>query len=132
MRRMLLLLSLTILGLALPLLSGCGAGTQPSFEQISAQEAAKIMEQEADCVIVDVRTRAEYDEGHIPGAICVPNESIGTKQPEALPDLEQTILAYCRSGRRSAEASEKLTAMGYTNVKDFGGILNWTGPVVTE
>ena len=71
-----------------------------------------------------------YDAGHIPGAICVPNESIGEKRPEALPDPDQLLLIYCRSGRRSKEASQKLYDMGYTNVYEFGGIIDWTGDVV--
>jgi rhodanese-related sulfurtransferase len=83
-------------------------------------------------VIVDVRRQDEYSEGHIPGAILVPNESIGTEQPEALPDLDQIILVYCRSGRRSKEAAQKLFDMGYTNIYEFGGIIDWTGEIVTD
>ncbi|MBR6089168.1 MAG: rhodanese-like domain-containing protein [Anaerolineaceae bacterium] len=82
-------------------------------------------------MIVDVRRQDEYDAGHIPGAILIPNESIGTTRPEELPDLKQIILVYCRSGNRSAQASQKLADMGYKNVFDFGGIMTWTGEVVT-
>ena len=82
-------------------------------------------------MILDVRRKDEFDEGHIPGAICIPNESIIDTQPEELPDLDQIILVYCRSGRRSKEASQKLFDMGYTNVFEFGGIIDWTGEVVT-
>lgn len=78
-------------------------------------------------IIVDVRRQDEYDEGHIPGAILIPNESIDKTRPEQLPDLDQIILVYCRSGRRSKEASAKLSAMGYKNVYEFGGIITWTG-----
>ena len=81
-------------------------------------------------IIVDVRRQDEYDEGHIPGALLIPNESITDKQPDELPDLNQIILVYCRSGRRSKEASQKLADMGYTNVYEFGGINTWTGEVV--
>lgn len=91
-----------------------------------------MMRADDSLVVVDVRTQEEYAEGHIPGAICVPNESIVDAQPEELPDLEQTILVYCRSGRRSKEAAQKLADMGYTNVYEFGGIIDWTGEVVTE
>ena len=90
-----------------------------------------MMDIEDDHVIVDVRRQDEFDEGHIPGAICIPNESIIDTQPEELPDLDQIILVYCRSGRRSKEASQKLFDMGYTNVFEFGGIIDWTGEVVT-
>jgi rhodanese-related sulfurtransferase len=83
-------------------------------------------------VIVDVRRRDEFDEGHIPGAICIPNESIVDTPPKALTDTDQIILIYCRSGRRSKEAAQKLYDMGYTNVFEFGGIIDWTGEVVTE
>ena len=94
--------------------------------------AKEMMRADDSLVVVDVRTQEEYAEGHIPGAICVPNESIVDAQPEELPDLEQTILVYCRSGRRSKEAAQKLADMGYTNVYEFGGIIDWTGEVVTE
>jgi rhodanese-related sulfurtransferase len=80
---------------------------------------------------VDVRRHDEFDEGHIPGAICIPNESIIDSMPSELPDLDQIILIYCRSGRRSKEAAQKLNDMGYTNVYEFGGIIDWTGEVVT-
>ena len=81
-------------------------------------------------IIVDVRRQDEYDEGHIPGAVLIPNESITDKQPEELPDLDQIILVYCRSGHRSKEASQKLADIGYTNVYEFGGINTWTGEIV--
>ena len=94
--------------------------------------AKEMMRADDSLVVVDVRTQEEYAQGHIPGAICIPNESIVDAQPEELPDLEQTILVYCRSGRRSKEAAQKLADMGYTNVYEFGGIIDWTGEVVTE
>ncbi len=101
-----------------------------SYRQISQEEAKAMMEADDGHIIVDVRTQDEFDEGHIPGAICIPNESIGDKQPSELPDLDQIILVYCRSGRRSKEASQKLADIGYTRVYEFGGIIDWTGEVV--
>ena len=103
-----------------------------SYTQISQEEAKQMMEQDGTQIIVDVRTQEEYDSGHIPGAICIPNESIETEQPEELPDLDQIILIYCRSGNRSKQAAQKLFDMGYTNIYEFGGINDWTGEVVTE
>ena len=91
-----------------------------------------MMELDDGHIIVDVRRQDEYDEGHIPGAICIPNESIGCDSPEALPDYDQIILIYCRSGRRSKEAAGKLAGMGYTNIYEFGGILDWVGDIVTD
>ena len=103
-----------------------------SYTQID-QETAKLMMDIGDGhAIVDVRRQDEYDEGHIPGAICIPNERIVDSMPSELPDLEQVILVYCRSGRRSKEAAQKLFDMGYINVFEFGGIIDWTGEVVTE
>lgn len=105
------------------------AGT---YRQATPEEAQEIMESGEDVVVVDVRTQEEYDTGHIPGAICVPNETIEEEAAEALPDKEQTILVYCRSGNRSKQASEKLAAMGYANVVEFGGIADWPGDVVVD
>ena len=85
-----------------------------------------------DVVVVDVRTQEEYDEGHIKDAVLVPNESIGGTMPEALHDTDATLLVYCRSGRRSKEASDKLLALGYRNVYDFGGMIDWPYDVVKE
>lgn len=122
------------------LLTACSSGGQVmdgedmvrSYTQISQEEAKQMMEQDGTQIIVDVRTQEEYDSGHIPGAICIPNESIGTEHPEELPDLDQVILVYCRSGNRSKQAAQKLFDMGYINVYEFGGINDWTGEVVTE
>ena len=76
-----------------------------------------------------MNTEGEYVTGHIPGAICIPNESIGTAMPAELPDKEQLILVYCRSGNRSKQAAKKLAAIGYTNIKEFGGIMTWDGDI---
>lgn len=116
------------------LLTGCGASAQDNlgYRQITMEEAAKRMEQEPAAIILDVRRPDEYQAGHIPGAINIPNETIGSEALPQLPDKDQAILVYCRSGNRSKQASEKLAALGYTQVLEFGGILDWTGQVVTE
>lgn len=101
--------------------------TENSYRQISQDEAKRMMKQNDGHIIVDVRTFEEYDGGHIPGAVCIPNESISKEPPEELPDFDQVILIYCRSGRRSKEAARKLFDMGYKNVCEFGGIIDWTG-----
>ena len=112
------------------LLTGCGGQKAPAYRQVSPAEAAELMESQSDYIILDVRTQAEYDQGHIPGAICVPNETIGTGDIPALPDKAQLILVYCRSGNRSKQAAQKLADSGYTNIVEFGGILSWTGETV--
>ncbi|WP_330370839.1 cyclophilin-like fold protein [Butyrivibrio proteoclasticus] len=147
-------LALGMLTLAI-ILTGCGAKTESdvtiiggadgptsvflaskndkdSYTQIDQETAKLMMDLNDGHVIIDVRRQDEYDEGHIPGAICIPNESITDSMPSELPDLEQIILVYCRSGRRSKEAAQKLFDMGYTNVYEFGGIIDWTGEIVTE
>ena len=103
-----------------------------NYTQIDQETAKLMMELDDGHVIVDVRREDEYAKGHIPGAILIPNESIGTEQPSELPDLDQIILVYCRSGRRSKEASQKLADIGYKNVYEFGGIIDWTGEIVTD
>ncbi|ADY12880.1 rhodanese-like domain-containing protein [Sphaerochaeta globosa] len=105
-------------------------GSAASYKKITAQEAMNLMQSGQKLTIVDVRTPSEYESGHIQGAINVPNESIATSVVSALPDLDATILVYCRSGARSAQAAKKLLAIGYTNVTDFGGIINWPYEVV--
>ena len=117
--------------LSLMILSSCGAhgGSSQGYRQISMDEAVKMMKDEKNYIILDVRRPDEYAEGHIPGAINVPNEVIGNAEIPELPDKGQLILVYCRSGRRSKEASGKLVALGYTNVVEFGGILDWKGEI---
>ncbi len=102
------------------------------YLQITQEKAKEMMDEYSGYVIVDVRTREEYEEGHIPGAICIPNEEITDTKPEELPDLAQILFIYCRSGRRSKEAAQKLSDIGYENVYEFGGIIDWTGDVVKE
>lgn len=110
------------------LLTGCNSVTKEnSYTQISMDEAVSMMETEEYYIILDVRTLEEFKEKHIPGAICVPNETIGTAEIPSLPDKEQMILVYCRSGNRSKQAAQKLADMGYTNIYEFGGINDWTG-----
>lgn len=96
-----------------------------SYQQVDAETAKKLMDTEDDYVILDARTQAEYDEGHIPGAILIPHDTVTTAAEDALPDKGQLILVYCRSGNRSKQASQALVDLGYTNVVEFGGINSW-------
>lgn len=117
---------------AVLLLVGCSApAADLSYRQIDMDEAITIMENETGYILLDVRTTSEFAEKHIPGAINIPNETIGTEQIPELPDKDQLILVYCRSGNRSKRASEKLAALGYTNVVEFGGIIDWPGETVS-
>ena len=123
---------------AVLILTGCGssaddktAGDKKTYRQVSPEEAAAMMEEESYYIILDVRTQEEYETAHIPGAICIPNETIGTEDIPELPDKDQLILVYCRSGNRSKQASEKLAKQGYANIVEFGGINSWTGETVS-
>ena len=107
------------------------ASSKASYTQISQDEAKKMMQRNDGHIIVDVRRQDEYDEGHIEGAILIPNESIEDERPKELGDHDQVILIYCRSGRRSKEAAQKLADMGYGNIYEFGGINTWTGKIVS-
>ena len=100
------------------------AAAADSYHKVTAQEAKSMMDQ-GGVTVVDVRTQAEYELGHVPGALLLPNETIGSAQPQALPDKKAALLVYCRSGQRSKNAAFKLVQMGYTNVYDFGGIIDW-------
>ena len=106
-----------------------GGKQEMTYEQISQDEAKELMASEEGYIILDVRTQSEYANGHIPGAICVPNEGISDVMPPELSDLDQLILVYCRSGNRSKQAAKKLAEIGYTNVKEFGGINTWDGEI---
>ena len=123
---------LTIL-LSLLSLTGCAAPVTPNntYRQISMSEAIAMMEKEKDYIILDVRRPDEFAEKHIPGAVNIPNEIIGTEEIKELPNKKQLILVYCRSGNRSKQASEKLVQLGYTNIVEFGGIIDWPGETVT-
>ena len=120
--------------LSLLLLTGCGApaGQSPDYRQITMDQAVDMMARESHYLILDVRTPEEFAQGHIPGAINIPNETIGGTEPALLPDKDQLILVYCRSGNRSKQASEKLAALGYTNIVEFGGIRDWPGETVSQ
>ena len=112
-------------------LAGCAlpAGQEVSYRQINMDEAITMMEEESSYIILDVRTPEEFADKHIPGAINIPNETISTEEIPELPDKDQLILVYCRSGNRSKQASEKLAALGYTNIVEFGGITAYSGKV---
>ena len=120
------------------LLTGCAApAPQPApevntYRQIAMQEAVEMMEKEENYIILDVRTHEEFGAGHIPGAIVIPNETIGTEEIPQLPDKDQLIMVYCRSGNRSKQASDKLVKLGYTNIIEFGGINSWPGETVSS
>ncbi len=122
-------------------LSGCTAdnaagstteAASQTYTQITQDKAKEIMSTDENCIIVDVRRQDEFGSGHIPGAICIPNESIGSEMPAELPDTHQVILVYCRSGRRSKQAAQKLADIGYDNVYEFGGIIDWVGETVKD
>ena len=121
--------------LVMLMLSGCGAAASSSgksgYRQITAKQAAELMETETDYIILDVRTQEEYEDKHIPDAICIPNETIGSAEISELPDKDQLILVYCRSGNRSKQAAGKLVSLGYTNIVEFGGINSWHGETVS-
>ena len=117
-----LLISLSLFGM-----TACGGDNEktPAYEHITAEQAKTIMDTEQDYIIIDARTEEEFAEGHIEGAILIPEYEIKDRAEKELPDKEQLILVYCRSGRRSKIASEELAKLGYTNVKEFGGIIDW-------
>ena len=120
---------LIFLLLAVMMLTACGQDKENNqgavYVNITAEEAKQIMDSEESYIILDVRTQEEYDEGHIPGAIVISHEEIAEKAEEVLTDKDQLILVYCRSGRRSKIAAEALVELGYTNIKEFGGIIDW-------
>ena len=120
--------------LLLFLLAGCTASKEQeySYRQISMDEAVTMMEEESNYIILDVRTPEEFRERHIPNAINIPNETIGSEDIQELPDKDQLILVYCRSGNRSKQASGKLAELGYTNIVEIGGINDWIGDTVSE
>lgn len=116
------------------LLTGCSLSSAEKygFRQVKPKDAMIQMEEESDYVILDVRRPDEFQEGHIVGAINIPNETIGKESIQELPNKNQLIFVYCRSGVRSKQASQKLAAQGYTNIVEFGGILDWPGETVSE
>ena len=118
-----------LLFLAVMLLTACGQdrenGQEAVYVNITAEQAKEIMDSQEGYIILDTRTQEEYDEGHIPGAIVISHDEIKQKAESVLTDKNQLILVYCRSGRRSKLAAEDLVALGYTNIKEFGGIIDW-------
>ena len=122
---------ITLLAFALPLgCFSCSDDGSANYEQISGEEAKALMDSESGYIIIDARTQPEYDEGHIPEAILIPEYEIANRAEKELPDKDQLILVYCRSGRRSKIAAEELVKLGYTNVKEFGGIIDWEYEIV--
>ena len=111
---------------------GCSDGASASYDQISGAEAKALMDSESGYIIIDARTQSEYDEGHIPGAILIPYGEIADRAENELPDKDQLILVYCRSGRRSKIAAEELVKLRYTNIKEFGGIIDWEYEIVKD
>lgn len=106
------------------------SNNETTIKNVSMHEIVKIMNENTNYIILDVRTVAEYNDGHIPNAICIPNETINGDIIDKLPNKEQLILIYCRSGNRSKQAAEKLKNLGYTNLVEFGGIIDWEGEIV--
>ena len=122
-----------LLTLALPFgCVGCSDGGSATYDQISGAEAKALMDSESGYIIIDARTQEEYDDGHIHGAILIPEYEIADRAEKELPDKNQLILVYCRSGRRSKIAAEELVKLGYTNVKEFGGIIDWEYETVKD
>ena len=118
-----IVITLSLFGLV-----ACGSGEVKEdigYEQISASEAKSIMDSQTDYIIIDARTEEEFAEGHIKGAILIPEYEIAARAEKEIPQKDALILVYCRSGRRSKIASEELVELGYTNVKEFGGIIDW-------
>ncbi len=140
MKKLLLLLSvLSVLSLAackseLPAADETPSASQApaAYEQIDGTQAKEIMDTQSGYIIIDARTQEEFDQGHIPGAILIPEYEVASRAEKELTDKEQLILVYCRSGRRSKIAAQALADLGYTNVKEFGGIINWEYPTVKE
>ena len=120
---------LLLIILAMMLMTACGQNNENKQEavymNITAEQAKEIMDSRQGYIILDTRTQEEYDESHIPGAILIPYDEVLEKAEDVLPDKQQLILVYCRSGRRSKLAANDLVKLGYTNIKEFGGIMDW-------
>ncbi|MEE1306096.1 MAG: rhodanese-like domain-containing protein [Agathobacter sp.] len=116
--------------------SGCGKADsaqntdqKSEYRQVSMEEGLNLMKEDSNYILLDVRRIDEFEEGHIPGAINIPNETIGTDEPAELPDKNQTVYVYCRSGNRSKQAAKKLAELGYTDIIEFGGIIDYSGEI---
>ena len=123
------ILSLLLLAMTL---GGCSSGAEKTYRQITQEEAKTIMDTEKDYIIIDARTEEEFAAGHIANAILIPEYEIAERAEAELPNKDALILVYCRSGRRSKIASEELVKLGYANVKEFGGIIDWPYETTTE
>ena len=130
MKRIIIAVSVALM--LISLLIGCHGNHKSAYEQITPAEAQALMDSEDGYIILDVRTPEEFAERHIEGAILIPDYEIGEKAESILTDKEQLILVYCRSGRRSKNAANELATLGYTNIKEFGGINDWKYGTVTE
>ena len=130
MKRIIIAVSVALM--LIPLLIGCNGNNKSAYEQITPAEAKALIDSEEGYIILDVRTPEEFAEGHIEGAILIPDHEIGEKAENVLSNKDQLILVYCRSGRRSKNAASELATLGYTNIKEFGGILDWEYGTVTE
>ena len=117
-------ISVLLISLSLFSITAC-SGTSATYEQISSQQAKNLIDTESDYIILDTRTEEEFAKGHIPNAILIPHYEIAQRAEKELPDKDQLILVYCRSGNRSKQASQVLADLGYTNVKEFGGVIDW-------
>ena len=128
-----IIIAVSVVLMLISLLVGCSGGNSKNgYEQITPAEAKALMDSEDGYIILDVRTPEEYAAGHIAGAILIPDYEIGEKAEGILTDKDQLILVYCRSGRRSKNAANELATLGYTNIKEFGGIIDWEYGTVTE
>lgn len=128
-----IIIAVSVVLMLISLLVGCNDGNNKNvYEQITPDEAKALMDSEDGYIILDVRTPEEFAERHIEGAILIPDYGIGEKAESILTDKEQLILVYCRSGRRSKNAANELATLGYTNIKEFGGINDWKYGTVTE
>ena len=141
MKRRMITIGMTLTFVLCLVIIGCGRQSKAnnneidnkdeenSYKSISMSEAEEMMKNEKDYIILDVRTAEEYKEGHIPNAINVANETIGEDEIAELPDKDQLIMVYCRSGRRSKQAASKLVKLGYSNIVEIGGIIDWKGDI---
>ena len=130
MRKLKGLIIMLCISLSLFGMTACSDGGANSYEQITPQEAKTIMDTKSEFYLIDARTTEEFAEGHIADAILIPEYEIADRAEKELPDKDALILLYCRSGRRSKIASEELVKLGYTNVKEFGGIIDWPYEIV--
>lgn len=124
-----LIILVVIIGGVIMLIKNTEKETTNQIQYVSMEEITTIMQENTNYIILDVRTIDEYNQGHIPNAICIPNETIDETVTEQLPNKDQLILIYCRSGNRSKQAALKLQQLGYTNLIEFGGIIDWEGEI---